>query len=65
MMTAVSNVTREIHIIINIEAKTNEAEAAATLYPPMIKLFHAIFYAAFPAPGLLWQSGVARAVWVY
>jgi hypothetical protein len=65
MMTDVSNVTREIHIIINIDAKTNQAEEATTLHPPVINLVHALFYAAFPAPGLLWQSGVVQAVWLY
>jgi hypothetical protein len=65
MMTAVSSVAREIRIVIDVDAETNEAEAAATLHPPMINLVHALFYAAFPAPGLLWQSGVLRVVWVY
>ncbi len=64
-MIAVSKVTREIHIIINIDAKTNETEAAATLHPPTINLLHAPFYAAFPAPRLIWQGGVLRAVWVH
>ena len=64
MMTAVSGVAREIRIVFDFDAETNEAEAAATLHPPMINLVHALFYAAFPAPRLLWQSGVVKAVWI-